>query len=173
MRTISDPDLDLPRGRGVRGAIVVPLVPLMLMGVVVATAGCGGGSSSSISSTTRPDSTATAPTSSVDPNAPTTIDALGGVQGPVGRCLELSGTFSSLVQGVLQGADGARRSQQAAEQMKSELPPGLQADADVVAATFGRIAANDGQVTQADLDDSAYKAAVAALGKYFAGDCRS
>ena len=66
----------------------------------------------------------------VDPNATTTIPDLGDVTGPVGDCVKLAAKFSNLVQGVLEGADGARRSQQSAEQMKAvtaglNLPPGF------------------------------------------------
>lgn len=121
----------------------------------------------------RGTDTASSTTASIGPGATTTIPDLGDVTGPVGDCLKLAGRFSNLVQGMLEGPDGARRSQKAAEQMKSELPESLHDDADVVARTFGQIADHGGQVDGADVDESAYKAAVEAFGRFFSDDCRT
>lgn len=116
--------------------------------------------------------TSSTTTTTVDPNAPTTIPDLGEVTGPVGSCLSAAARFTNLVQGVLEGGDGAKRSQKSAEQLKAGLPPELQDDAQVVADKFGAIAANGGQITDADIDDPAYSSAMQALAAYLAADCK-
>ena len=163
----------LPRTSALR---TVAAVAALAVAVLIASPACSGDDTGSATTTTTASSSSgsssTGPSVSADPNAPTTISDLGGVTGPVGDCLKLAAKFSNLVQGVLEGADGARRSQQAAEQMKADLPPSLQADADAVAATFGRIADNGGQLTDADLNDAGYRSAVKNLGDWFAHDCK-
>jgi len=140
------------------------LTALVLLTPSLATA-CGGGGDTV--ETDEPTSSTT-----IDPNAATTIPDLGEVAGPVGSCLSAAAKFTNLVQGVLEGGDGATRSQQAAQQLKGELPPELQDDAQVVADKFGAIAAKGGRLTDADVDDPAYAAATQALADYFARDCK-
>ena len=101
-----------------------------------------------------------------------TIPDLGEVAGPVGDCLTAAGEFTNLVQGLLQGADGAKRSQTAAEELKTKLPPELQDDAEVLALYFGKIAASKGgALDPAVLQDPAYAQANAAIGAYFNEKC--
>lgn len=165
--------------RTTRSARVTIATVLVAVAVLAAAPACSSDDTGSAATTTAtPSTTPSAGPSStagrsapVDPNATTTIPDLGDVTGPVGDCIKLAAKFSNLVQGVLEGADGARRSQQSAEQMKADLPLSLHAHADAVAATFGRIADNGGQLTGADLNDTAYKAAVKAFGEWFSKDC--
>ncbi len=141
---------------------------VVLLAVVPALAAC-----SDDGSTVEADSpSSTSTTTTTDPNAVTTIPDMGNVAGPVGSCLSAAAKFTNLVQGVLQGGEGAKRSQAAAEQLKAELPADLQDDADVVAAKFGEIAARDGNLTDADVNDPEYKAASDAISAYFAKDCQ-
>jgi len=114
---------------------------------------------------------ATSSTTTAAPKSSSTIPDMGQVVGPVGSCLSAAAKFTNLVQGVLQGGDGAKESQKAAEQLKAELPADLHDDADVIAARFGDIAARGGTLTDADVNDPAYNAASAAIAAYFAKDC--
>lgn len=145
----------------------IPAVALVATVALVPTltSACGGGGDTV--ETDDPTSSTT-----VDPNVATTIPDLGEVAGPVGSCLSAAASFTNLVQGVLEGGEGVRRSQKAAEQLKDGLPPELQDDAQVIADKFGEIAARDGQLTDADVNDPAYAAATAALAAYFAEDCK-
>ncbi len=156
---------------------------VVLTSVALATAtGCSRSGSDSSAATAAGPTTAAAPTTvagprtsspSIDPNATTTIADLGDVAGPVGDCLKLAARFSNLVQGVLTGPEGAARSQQSALDMTSQLPARLHGAADVVATTFGKIAANGGKVDGAGIDTAAYQAAVTSFGDYFSHDCKS
>lgn len=146
---------------GVLAAAVAGLVLLAVLG-----ASCSDGD------TVEADSpTTTSTTTTVDPHASTTIPDLGDVAGPVGSCLSAAAKFTNLVQGVLEGSEGARRSQQAAEQLKDGLPADLRDDAQVVADRFGEIAERGGQLTDEDVNDPAFVAATQAIGAYFAADC--
>lgn len=116
--------------------------------------------------------TTTASTTTVDPSESTTIPDLGGVAGPVGSCLSAAAKFTNLVQGVLEGGDGAKRSQEAAEQLKSELPADLQNDAQTIADKFGEIAARNGQLQDSDVNDPAYNSATQAIATYFSSTCK-
>jgi len=138
-----------------------------LAALVPATAAC---SNNDTVEADGPTSSTTVTT--MDPNAVTTIPDMGNVVGPVGSCLGAAAKFTNLVQGVLEGGEGAKRSQEAAEQLKAELPGELDDDADVVAAKFGEIAARGGALTDADVNDPAYNAASAALSAYFAKNCQ-
>ncbi|HNE36443.1 MAG TPA: hypothetical protein PKZ82_08040 [Microthrixaceae bacterium] len=150
------------RSRRVLGVGLVALAAL-----VPATAAC---SNDDTVEADGPTSSTTVTT--MDPNAVTTIPDMGNVVGPVGSCLGAAAKFTNLVQGVLEGGEGAKRSQEAAEQLKAELPAELDDDADVVAAKFGEIAARGGALTDADVNDPAYNAASAALSAYFAKNCQ-
>ena len=122
--------------------------------------------------TVEADSSSTSTTTSTTASdQPTTIPDMGDVVGPVGSCLSAAAKFTNLVQGVLEGGDGATRSQEAAEQLKAELPADLQDDADLIAKKFGEIAARGGSLTEADVNDPAYSAATTAIGEYFSKDC--
>ena len=139
-----------------------------VLGAVPLVASC-----SDDGSTVEADSPSSSTTTTAgDPDASTTIPDMGSVAGPVGSCLSAAAKFTNLVQGVLEGSDGAKRSQEAAEQLKAELPADLQDDADVVAKRFGEIAARGGNLTDADVNDPAYAAASAAISGYFAKDCK-
>jgi hypothetical protein len=141
---------------------------VLLLAAVPALVAC-----SDDGSTVEADSpTSSTTTTTADPNASTTIPDMGSVVGPVGSCLSDAAKFTNLVQGVLQGGEGAKRSQEAAEQLKAELPADLQDDAEVVAQKFGEIAARGGTLTEADVDDPAYAAATDALRQYFARNCQ-
>ena len=108
------------------------------------------------------DATTSSTTTTAASGAETTIPDMGSVVGPVGSCLTAAAKFTNLVQGVLEGGEGAKRSQEAAEQLKAELPADLQDDADVVAQKFGEIAARGGTLTDADVQ-RAMDAIIAAL----------
>ncbi|UDY37911.1 hypothetical protein [Dermatobacter hominis] len=150
-----------PRRRAAAGLVA-------LLGVVPLAAAC-----SDDGTTVEADSPASSTTTTAaDPNASTTIPDMGSVAGPVGSCLTAAAKFTNLVQGVLEGSEGAKRSQEAAEQLKAELPADLQDDADVVAKKFGDIAARGGTLTDADVNDPAYSAATAAISGYFVKDCK-
>jgi hypothetical protein len=151
-------------GRRTRRLTAVGLVALV--GTVPLAACSGDGS------TVEADSPTSSTTSTTAVDEVSTIPDLGDVAGPVGSCLSAAARFTNLVQGVLQGSEGARRSQEAAEQLKAELPADLQDDAEVVARKFGEIAARGGTLTEADVNDPAYQAASDAISRYFAAECR-
>lgn len=143
------------------------LVAAALLATTQLAAGCskGGG--------TVETKDATSSTTTAAPKSASTIPDLGNVAGPVGSCLSAAAKFTNLVQGVLEGGEGAKRSQSAVAQLKAELPADLHDDADIVAAKFGDIAARGGNLTDADVNDPAYNAASAAIAAYFAKDCKN
>lgn len=150
--------------RHTRSLAVAGLVAVSGMLVPLACSSDGG--------TVEADSSTTASTTTTAPSGEaTTIPDMGDVVGPVGSCLSAAAKFTNLVQGVLEGGEGATRSQEAAEQLKAELPPDLQDDADLIAEKFGEIAARGGSLTEADVNDPAYSAATTAIGEYFSRDC--
>lgn len=165
------------RRSGLTASVAAAFALLTLLGSSTACGSDGDTSKATATSHTSasasvPNGRSSGPTTSIDPDATTTIPDLGGVTGPVSDCVKLSARFSNLVQGLLEGSDGATRSEQGAEALKSDLPVDLRDDADVVARTYGAIAANGGQPDGSGVDQAAYGSAVKAIGDWFAAGCK-
>jgi len=100
-----------------------------------------------------------------------TLPDLGSIAGGMGDCLEVAGSYAGLALGVLDGADGAKKSQKQAEQLKAKLPADLSDDIDVVAATFGRIAKAGVLDGASELNDPAFTKANDNITNYLQSEC--
>lgn len=150
-----------------RSRLVVAAVLLGMVALVAPACSDGNSAASGNEKTsgTRPTST-TEPRSS-DP----TIPDLGSVGGTMGQCMQVVATYTSLALGVVDGPEGARKSQKEAEQLKKQLPPELTDDIDVVAATFGKIADQGILDGLGGLDDPAFTQANKNITDYLQTNC--
>ena len=126
------------KSRLIAGALLLGLVALV---VPACSDGNTVESGSEKTSETRPGGSSSKGGGSKDGgSSDTSIPDLGSVAGSMGSCMEVAGAYASLALGALGGPEGAKKSQQQAEQLKQKLPAELADDIDVVAQTFGKIA---------------------------------
>ncbi len=144
-------------------------VPIVVALAACLVAGCSDDGASDASGSTSTE--ANGPSTTLPKE---TIPQPGGKSVPGSACVTGDAqTFADLALGVLDGTDGARRSQQQAEALKAKLPADLADDLDTLAATYQKVA-NAGTAATPDLlDDPAYMRANAAVAAYFNSSCGS
>lgn len=146
------------------------VVSAVLVGVLALVApACSDGNPDASGSGKTSD---TRPTSTTEPqSSDSTIPDLGSVGGAMGECMQVVATYTSLALGVVDGPEGARKSQKEAEQLKKKLPPELADDIDEVAATFGKIADKGILDGLGGLDDPAFTQANKNITDYLQKNC--